>query len=183
MIAQDLYQDIIKYIPIVDLRDLSRAHPIFDEVIYKMGFKIFYDDHNDPYWNILCDGHTIIVDELGKKHLLFSLDERFVHVNSGNIICKEDIRYYVGPADTVGCAQFYDPKNCHCAYLTPTKTILRPYFVAPVDDYHSINLNIVIRPLSKFTHICIGSQMILLYDCCNLFIGNFTTVFADGRWK
>lgn len=185
MIAQDLYRSIIEYLSIADLRDLSKASAVFDVEICNMGIKIFYADFGyGPCWHELCGIHTIIVDELGKKHLLADLGEHYEHVNTDNVVHKEDIRYYIGLDDSIGCGQFYDSKNDIGAFLGLTKTILCPNLRATVTDaeYYS-RLNIMIGPLSKFSHICVETKMVLYYDRNNLHVGKFTILFASGQWS
>lgn len=42
-IVRDLWSDIVQLVPLDALRDLSKASPLFDEVICKAGIRVFYD--------------------------------------------------------------------------------------------------------------------------------------------
>lgn len=44
MIAQDLWPTIVSYIPVDELHDLSRVHPIFVKLIADTGIKVFYQN-------------------------------------------------------------------------------------------------------------------------------------------
>lgn len=69
-IVKDLWRDIIGYVPLADLRDLSRASPLFDEVICVLGIKVIYDNDsgrngvinlNDVGYRQINDINDIIV--------------------------------------------------------------------------------------------------------------------------
>lgn len=73
-IAPDLFRAIIEYIPILDLRDLSRASPIFDAVICKALPKIVY--HGNQYF-LAANGLIIIKDSTGIVRSLKETDSSY----------------------------------------------------------------------------------------------------------
>lgn len=79
MIAHDLWADIIQYVPIDALRDLSKASPIFDQIICKTGLRIFYDNYKG---HVIGLWDRLIMLESGKK-LLLSPYDRYRYINRG----------------------------------------------------------------------------------------------------
>lgn len=66
IIVQDLWRDIVGYVPLADLRDLSRASPLFDVVICVLGIKVIYDNNfvaaRNGVINLNAIGHRRIDD-------------------------------------------------------------------------------------------------------------------------
>lgn len=96
-IAYDLWPLIIGYIPVEDLRTISAASPMFDEIIYDAGIRIFYgssaivleiDDHKKK-----C---IIIQGEFGKKDVILydaKNDDDIISLVYGNGIQKDRIEW------------------------------------------------------------------------------------------
>lgn len=124
MIAQDLWHDIIGYVSLADLRDLSRASVIFDMIICQIGRRIYYDDNTKDGLAVpLTDGHKIIALDSGKKYLLFAENSSSYNVlgTTGKMKCKK-IEYCSNV--TGDFCRFYDPAtdigiflNVDCTYI------------------------------------------------------------------
>ena len=184
MIAYDLYRSIIKYIPMAGLRDLSKASPIFDEMIYKMGIKIFYENQEEEDKVIvhkLTNDHVVILANSGKKHLLLDLGDCYEY--NCNAVYKEEICWVTGKddVDVSNCFAFYSPKNCIYAYLRIDKTVLSMEICNSNRCHGSIN--IVIGPLNKFNNICMETRMLLMYDGNNLHVGTFSIMYRHGLFE
>ena len=86
MICPDLYKDIVEYTPLADLLLLSKASPIFDVVIKRVGRKIFY--YGDHVVDLSTDDYTIIETEFGKKYLLCNQKYTYIIMFSNDIVMK-----------------------------------------------------------------------------------------------
>lgn len=68
-IAHDLWPDIVRLVPLDALRNLSRASPLFDEVICKAGIRVFYDDLGT--YLLSPGGRDIVIQFVsGRKYLI-----------------------------------------------------------------------------------------------------------------
>lgn len=68
-ICADLIPNIVSYVPLADLRELSKASAIFDIEIYKRNLRILY--HSNHFLRQLHKGHKVI--KLGNR-ILFVLE-------------------------------------------------------------------------------------------------------------
>lgn len=125
MIARDLWHDLIAYVPLVDLRDLSRASPLFDKVICSIGRRVFY---GNKYIVQLNDKHTVIVMHSGKKYVLLRDNFPFIfkiigidgsilgtYITYASKSYRHDIIYYDPTKDIAifrGVHRTWIKKNC-----------------------------------------------------------------------
>lgn len=108
-ISWDLICDIVRYIPLGDLRDLERVHAIFTREICRTGLRVFYNDSGsgNKIINLLNKGIVVIELETGEKEVLIrtmlcykSLMGK-VYASMGDITIgslydiARDIRYFV----------------------------------------------------------------------------------------
>lgn len=72
MITHDLWANIVGYVPVCQLRLLSEASPIFDEVIYTVGIRVFYGRQVALLRHVNFESNYVIVCGLhtGKKDIL-----------------------------------------------------------------------------------------------------------------
>lgn len=82
-ICPDLWYSILSYIPRSDLRDFSRASPIFQQMVCNVGIRMFYDDRRSLVIDIAADDIMIIVLSSGKKHVIKDYDQYYEHLSGG----------------------------------------------------------------------------------------------------
>lgn len=199
MICQDLWPNIVSYVPIDSLRRLSKVSPIFDTIIVQSRPKIFYygdadNDTNDNH-EILNEAHTIILTDYGKKHLLWKklmllyvIDNKSTIMNL-NMTWEKDISFdqeYVGSRNML-----YDiKKDILIATYGQTKIIVNPLCIPK--KVQIIN----IMPITSIDQVCYIDIDSRTYkkdeyitwdsgDCIvsiDKFYGRFKVLYHDGRW-
>lgn len=109
-ISTDLLRDIISYIPLETLKDLSRASPIMDREICNAGIRVFFDCDNIGH---ILDANSVVIRM--KQGRAYLLRDRIKHyecsIGAGNaIIYNNDIQW----KDSLGNSDvwYVDPINC-----------------------------------------------------------------------
>lgn len=183
MIAHDLWRDIIKYIPLVDLQDLSKASPMFDEVIYQIGYKVFYQDHkvydlNDRILIKLKSGKKCVLwytNHYYKSYKVITEEERYV--------TRSGIRYDNRPniLDRI----YYDvSKGIAICEGNHNTTIIKEY--VPTGREH--RARIVVDKCHDFRYINLDT-CIVLYTWhhfggpLDAAFEDFTVLFKDNKWQ
>lgn len=105
-IGSDLVYDIIKFMKHADLRELSKASPIFDVKINELGLKMFYvvDEKNISVGNGIRNNNDGVIDfsvkdvliiktKSGKKDILQITDSGFVSLLTGYSAIKTSINW------------------------------------------------------------------------------------------
>lgn len=92
-ICQDLMWNIIEYTPRSDLKDLSRASPIFDQEMYRMGIRIYNGK------DLRSGNYTLIRLTSGPLHLLLSSDDYFLSYFDGTYVDKRMIGFTDDPTE------------------------------------------------------------------------------------
>lgn len=174
MIAIDLYRVIIEYIAIEDLQYLCTASPIFDEVICKMGIKIFF--YGEDYW-ALTEEHVIIKAKSGKKFLLQSVARPWLE------LFQKDIQYSF---DSIYCGSCsYDHDKSIAIFETSKWT----YIVRDVKWYQLTNHEAIViseEVTCRPRYIDFDQRIIMAYPNETDFyveVEQFDYIFCGNSWR
>lgn len=180
MVSQDLYRTIIEFVPIVDLRTLSKASAVFDTEICKMGIKIFYDK---GLWYHLDHNDIIIQLTSGKKYMLRS----YANSNMYNILgtsCavgNENIRY--GPKESDTDIIYYDNKS-RIATFSSINYINILQDCDPTKAHRFANISIGLdRPFNYIDfNTSIAMYRMRMATWITIMFEEFTVLFRNGQW-
>lgn len=182
MIVQDLWPTIVEYVPVTDLKVLSKISPIFDKILCTIGRSVFYQD-NEAFNLQDC---TLIKLKSGKKYVLQQSDIQEIRYNVVNDkmrpVYTKEISYGNG----------YDSDDQNVCYDTKSKIMV---------SYQSSG-NVVITKNHKANwynsdDISVGDDFdrIDLYACVALkyksidhstkkiTFTDFTIIFGDNSWQ
>lgn len=200
-IHPDLYRTIVEFVGPKHLRDLSRASPIFDQVICNMGLRVIYDYTKTV---VLDDHHIVIRTTGGILRVLQKNGSMYKSTRKSKYHCSTI--QFDGPVD-------YSKKYCRTAdnkiWLCigqdeHTNVIMNTDVKYP--DFDDAKLTVSFREVShRFDYLTIDIEsewiMSYSYDYSNIHEYNhgyeydnnireynyvftkFKVIFKDGRWQ
>lgn len=180
-IAQDLFQTIVEYTPIDDLKKLSLASPIFDIEICNAGIKIFCSGH-EIY--VLKRNSTIIQLSSGKKYLI-KRESKVLCVVNDNCYPWSLLEMNIRHRDTLpNCFNLrYDPEhNAAIAYGNNMLTIVRNCQEKP-RLYHAGHIGNHIK--DKILGIDFNTKIVVSdsHYYADIDFEDFTVLYEDGLWN
>lgn len=179
IIAWDLVRSIIEWLPRSDLRDLSRASPIFDQEIYCMGIKMIYLKNGK--YIIPENDKVIFVTKIGQLFVLKSsyiADARTIKFAEN----PDHQKKYLKDPET-GFAMYYDRGNIllyYCDEDTCNKLqscLSCNYTVKISCNKRAIGWIGSIDPISCMIVTCNNND-----DTVFVSIHNFRVIFKNGEF-
>lgn len=195
-ICSDLIPNIVSFVDYKYLRQLSKASPIFDEVICKTGIRIVYDGRR---YSILQEGdvviHTgielVIINDLRYRFIEDSIEDSY------DLLLRQIRKSNVIPANICDCYISIFEMIVICCTDDGAYVIIkvdeikatRNSFIAIIGfDEYSINRdciqeNTVCKHISNvIDYIDLESRYIICIRNGIISYSKFRIVFDDGKW-
>lgn len=181
-ISHDLIRDIIQYIPVWDLRRLSRASPIFDIEIHALGIRLFYDE---KYYSDLSTTEKVVIEtSTGKKFVLKILDDCAIEIFTGRKIKYKEIIWTDNAQNNL--LWNHDRRTDYLMYGTPYFAVFSKK-IGNNDNiklsYRFVDIKMGLKCLPRYIDMTNGmiystygrGQHNIMFDC-------FRVIFADGKF-
>lgn len=183
-IAPDLFRGIVEYVAIVDLRDLSRASPIFDALICKVVPKIVY--HGNSYI-VVKDADIVIKDSTGTINVLQSTDYGYIGSNGYKYHIHNIVFEDHNDPDKKYVKDIYTGLYVHLS--EDEITIYRG--IPGINLYGEYDVSVFLDKMCYISfdvHIDMNTRYIMstFYDVVNnyhyIYIVSFKVIVANNKW-